>query len=181
MNKSKRILLISLVCLVTFCAQNQPAWATDQAPDKIKHSGNEPKNIAGRWEMLPGSFSSQWTEEHPESRVANRKPKSGWITDIRRIGYGHFQQWFPYNNGSWIDLYGTDQSSSGDWNFDEVVDGKKQQIRIHVEATLTKNRLYHRLTTKTILFPASGKEKSPILYDEVISTAAYRGPATQQP
>jgi hypothetical protein len=181
MNKSKRILLISLVCLTTFCAQTQSAPAPTQAPDKVKHSGNEPKNIAGRWEMLPGSFSSQWTEEHPESRVANRKPKTGWITDIRRIGYGHFQQWFPYNNGSWIDLYGTDTMSSGDWNFDEVVEGKKQQIRIHVEATLTKNRLYHRLTTKTIYFPASGKEKTPILYNEVISTAAYRGPLPQQP
>ncbi|HET6840079.1 MAG TPA: hypothetical protein VFK06_00070 [Candidatus Angelobacter sp.] len=181
MNKSKRIILISLVCLSTFCAQTQSASAPNQSPDKMKHSSNEPKNIAGRWELLPGSFSSEWTEEHPETRQANRKPKNGWLTDIRRIGYGHFQQWFPYNNGSWIDLYGTDTMSSGDWNFDEVVEGKKQQIRIHVEATLTKDRLYHRLTTKTIYFPGSGKEKTPILYNEVISTAAYRGPLPQQP
>lgn len=144
MKKQKRIILVSLVSLLT---------------------GNCFRGVFPR----NGPRSARNRDRQTASPTMARSSTSGGLgTDISSNG-------FPITVAPWIDLYGTDQSSSGDWNFDENVEGGKQQLRIHVEGTLTKGRLYHRLTTKTIFVPASARDKTTILYSETISIAAFKG------
>ncbi len=129
-------------------------------------------SIAGDWAMLPGSY---FTEQVTD--VANleqtRQANAGSVS-MKQIGPGQFKYFAGGTNGwdGMVTLTGSDDKASGDRNVvigDSSGVGSKDDIDIHVEASLSESKLYVKESWK---YTRTSSGRVGVYYKEVYTIAA---------
>ena len=142
-------------------------------------AGSDTNTLAGKWQILPGSYYAWWPESEPERREQSLQENAGWLEDIRRLGPGHYHTKVKLGGEPYelIDLYGSDTKASGDREVVYEEESGQTVANFHLEVSLSDGTLHYRQITKQSFRPRTGDRKGSVAFFESYGIAAYRGPA----
>ncbi len=154
-----------------------PAFGGNATPTAQEGGGVVSTSLAGGWNVLPGSYYTNWVSD-PGMLQSARNDNHGGLGQFRHIAPGHFQiDLRPFNTYIPVDLHGSETRASGDGTkvIRDTQLACQSEISVHVDAWLSDGRLYWRERQKvTTKFDGTGSVQRQ--YAEVYSIGALAEP-----
>lgn len=128
-------------------------------------------SIAGGWKMLPDSYFTGDVQD--PQQLQQRRIQNAGMLYVRSIGPGHFQYDALIGSKSYpVDLSGSDEKASGDRDVVIESTNGRNEVNIHIEASLSDGKLYFTRKDKRTATQSFNPGQVWVFYSEEHTIAA---------